>query len=73
MILIAQNRKQIINFDNVNHIALEGSGHDITAYFVDGTPLTIAYYENTDKAQTVFTELVKGYKGNGVVTVPLDR
>jgi len=77
MLILNQNGKTLINFDNVKEVKLNDSYSDkelsIIAYFTDGTAETIATYRGNDmsKGKLLIDKLSRDYKGNG--TIKLDE
>ena len=76
MIIISQDKKTIINFDNVNRLEIaefNQSQNNIIADFGDGNWESIGVFENKEFGQEVFLNLMNNYRGSSVVEVPEEK
>ena len=76
MIILSQDKKNFINFDNVNTLKLNDDYSDkelnIIACFKDGTSLIIGKFTDIKFGAEVFEDLMMEYR-NAIVEVPKDR
>jgi len=66
MIIVSQDKDEIINFDNISSIYLvdmwdDRPGQVIKADYVHGNTSTLGYYKNEDRAKEVLIEIMKNY------------
>jgi hypothetical protein len=76
MILLTQDGKNLVNFDNVTYIKLNDEYDDkeckLIAYFVNGTSLVTATYkgEKQHMGMEVLDFLAYDYKGSASIKLP---
>lgn len=77
MILLTQNGKNYVNFDNVNAMEMDDdlitSAINIRAHFNNGTHLIIGTFKNKEYGKEVFQDLMMDYRGNALIEVPKDK
>lgn len=75
MVILSQNKTEIINFDNVQNLNLVEKTYSvmITAHYADGCASQIAEYSDKKFGNKVFNELFTGYRGSAVYSLPADR
>ena len=62
MIIVSQDREDIINFDNVKMINREENRISVDANFGRGDFYCIAEYDTEERAKEVLAEIVKSYR-----------
>ena len=73
MILLSQDGKNLINFDNVKNIKLNDDYSDkevnLIAYFTDNTSCVIGTYKGLYKCmgQDIINSIAKDYKGSATI------
>lgn len=60
MVIVSQDKEEIINFSNVTNMFVMEDG-DIRAMLVSGNDTFIAQYEKKERAKEVLQEIVKKY------------
>ena len=77
MIILSQDKKNFINFDNINNLKLNDDYSDkelnIIANFTNGTSLILGTFTDREFGAEVFEDLMMEYRGNAIVEVPKDR
>jgi hypothetical protein len=74
MVILSQNKTEIINFDNVQKLNLVESVGSviIAAHYTDGSVNQIAEYNNKSFGSRVFNGLFNNYRGSAVYELPVD-
>lgn len=62
MIIVSQDKKDIINFDNVKMINREENRISVDANFGRGDFYCIAEYATEERAKEVLQEIIKAYR-----------
>lgn len=76
MILLTQNGKNWVNFDNVTTMELNDDYNDescIIVNFKNNTSLVIGRFKDKEDGRWVFKDLLMDYRGNAVIEVPKDK
>lgn len=81
MIIISQDKKQIVNFDNVTSMVTNeklDAKQKVTSISIDvrfnnQDSSTIGEFKNVEFGKEVFIDLLMDYRGNAVIEVPRDR
>ena len=68
MIIVSQDKKEIVNFDNIENIWIntESEGR-FTIEATADTNSTLGYYESEERAKEVLQEIITAYTGDGIV------
>lgn len=74
MVILSQNKTEIINFDNVQNLNLVEKEDSviIAAHYTDGSVNLIAEYNNKNLGSRVFNGLFNNYRGGAVYELPVD-
>lgn len=75
MVILSQNKTEVINFDNVQKLNLVEKEDSviIAAHYTDGSANEIAEYSDKKFGNKVFNELFTGYRGSAGYSLPADR
>jgi hypothetical protein len=75
MVILSQNKTEIINFDNVQNLNLVEKTDSviIEAHYTDGTVNQVAEYSDKKFGNKVLNELFTGYRGSAGYSLPADR
>lgn len=64
MIIVNQNKKVIINFNNINYIAIDDNKPLIFTRTNNNAEITLGIYKTKKRAEEVLQEIVDTYKFN---------
>ena len=77
MVILSQDRKSYINFDNVKFLEFNDTYSNnevsIMARFTDGKSEIIGTFDDAEYGREVFHELMDNYRGRSLVKVPENR
>jgi hypothetical protein len=75
MVILSQNKTEVINFDNVQKLNLVEKEDSIiiAAHYTDGSVNQVAEYSDKKFGNKVFNELFTGYRGSAAYSLPADR
>ena len=76
MLIISQERRTIVNFDNINFLNIEEAENDkvnILINYADDEEGIIATYENEERAKEILEEIVESYLGVNIIEENIDR
>lgn len=63
MLIVSQDKNELVNFDNIAHIFIEeGSGTTISYGKMSGCSETLGYYKTEERAKEVLKEIWEFYE-----------